>query len=143
MDDEYIKSLSQEEKIVFLKMFCRLIKADGVIDAEEISFLKSIAARYGVGNDVIVSIVKNSSSINIEEEARKITSRNKALHLLRELCLLANLDEDLHDNELDIIIDTSRAMGIEDDKVILINRFVLDSLILAKTGRVIMEEENG
>ncbi|MBQ8670995.1 MAG: TerB family tellurite resistance protein [Alphaproteobacteria bacterium] len=143
MSDEYIKSLSQEERIVFLKLFCKLIKADGVIDADEITFLKSITSRYGMDNSVVVSIVRDSNAINIENEARKITDRRKALHLVHELCMLANLDEDLHENELDIIIDASRAMGIEDDKVILINRFVLDSLILAKTGRVIMEEDNG
>ena len=140
--NDYINSLTVEEKIIFLKIFCKLIKADGVIDSEEVNFLKSIASSYGIDNNTIVSIIKSSNSINTEYEASKITDRKKALQLVRELCLLANLDEDLNDVELDIIIDVARAMNIEDDKIILINRFVLDNLILAKTGRIIMEEND-
>ncbi len=32
MDDEYIKTLSYEEKIIFLRIFCSLVRADGNID---------------------------------------------------------------------------------------------------------------
>ena len=43
MDNDYIKTLSNEEKLIFLKIFCCLIRADSNIDAEEITFLcKSI-----------------------------------------------------------------------------------------------------
>ena len=40
MDEDYIKTLSAEERIIFLKVFCAMVRADGVIDAEEINFLK-------------------------------------------------------------------------------------------------------
>ena len=143
MDDEYIALLSEGEKIIFLQAFCVLIKADGNIDSEEITFLKSIAKRYGIGNDTIVQIIKNTNSINYKEEVKKIVNRSHALELLKELCLLANIDDILHEKELDIIINISRAMNIEDEKLILINRFVLDSIILSKTGYIILEKNNG
>ncbi len=143
MNDEYIQTLSQDEKLAFLKIFCRLIKSDGSIDAEEISFLKSVAARYGVDNATMVGIIKSTDTIDCMAEARKIASRQHALELIKELCLLANIDDDLHDNELDIIIDVARVAGIEDDRVVLINRWVLDTLILSKTGNVILERDNG
>lgn len=143
MDEAYINTLSREEKLAYLKIFCRLIKADGSIDADEISFLKMIAVRYGVDNATMVSIIKSADSIDCMAEARKIVGRQHALELIKELCVLANIDDDLHDNELDIIIDAARVMGVEDEKVILINRWVLDSLILQKTGNVIMERDNG
>lgn len=143
MDDDYIKTLSDEEKIIFLKIFCAMVRADGVIDAEEINFLKLVSARYGVANSMVVDIVKNAAAIDYVQEAAKIRSRQHALQLVKELCVLANIDEDLHDNELDIVIDVARAMGVEDDKVVLINRFVLDSFILSKTGKIILEEDNG
>ncbi len=59
------------------------------------------------------------------------------------MCVLANIDNDLADAELDIVIDCARAMGVEDNKIVLINRWVLDSLILSKTGQIIMEQNNG
>lgn len=142
MNDDYIKSLSSTEKLVFLKLLCKMIKADATIDNDEINFLKIAAARYGVDNNTMVNIIKGADRIDVSEEAAQITNREHALQLIKELCVLANIDDDLHDNELDVIIDAARAMNIEDDKVVLINRWVLDSLILSKTGKIIMEEEN-
>ena len=142
MDEEHIKKLDYEEKLVFLKIFCKLVRSDGAIASEEIDLMKSIASRYGIPADKMVEIIKTPNIDHIAE-ASKIKDRHHALYLIKELCLFANVDNDLADNELDIVIDVARAMDIEDDKVILINRFVLDSLILAKTGRIIMEEDNG
>ena len=142
MNDDYIKSLSMSEKLAFLRLLCKMIKADATIDNDEINFLKISAARYGVDNNTMVNIIKGADRIDVSEEAAQITNRKHALQLIKELCVLANIDDDLHDNELDVIIDAARAMNIEDEKVILINRWVLDSLILSKTGKVIMEEEN-
>ena len=142
MDSDYIKTLSHEEKIIFLKVFCCLVRADSNIDAEEISFLKTIAARYGIDNNTVISIIK-MPQINSAAEAQKITNRSHALQLVKEMCVLANIDNDLADAELDIVIDCARAMGVEDEKIVLINRWVLDSLILTKTGQIIMEQNNG
>lgn len=143
MDEEYIKTLSYEEKIVFLEVFCAMVRADGVIDTEEINFLKNISQRYGIDNATMVEIIKNAANVDYLAEARKIRDRQHALQLIKELCVLANIDEDLHDKELDVIIDTARAMGVEDEKVVLINRWVLDSFILSRTGQIILEQNNG
>ena len=142
MDEDYIKTLSTEEKIVFLKLFCVLIKSDNNIDDEEIAFLKLIARRYGINESSIVQIISNANLINYQAEAAKITDRNHALELLKELCFLANIDDNLADSELSMIINVARIMKVEDEKLILINRFVLDNLILHKVGRVILEKED-
>lgn len=142
MDGDYIKELTQEEKLVFLKIFCKLIKADGAIEKQEVEFLKLLSSRYGVSNNVVVNIIKQANVIDCLAEAKKITNRQHALELVKELCVLANIDEDLYDDELDIIIDVARAMNIEDDKVLLINRWVLDSAIVARTGEIIMERSH-
>ena len=143
MAEAYIKELSTEEKIVFLKIICKLIKADGSIDEDEIAFLKQTAEIFGVDNNAVLSVIQVADSIDYVAEARKITNRSHALQLIKELCALANVDDDLDDKELDIIIDSAHAMNIEDEKIILINRWVLDSQIVAQTGRIIMEENNG
>ncbi|MEE6207910.1 MAG: hypothetical protein VZR95_07650 [Alphaproteobacteria bacterium] len=143
MDEDYIKTLSYDEKIIFLKLFCKMVKADGIIDSDEIEFLKMVGVRFGIDNSTMVPIIKAADSIDGPAEAAKITNRQHALQLVKELCVLANIDEDLHDNELDIIIDAARAMNIEDDRIILINRWVLDSMILSRTGRIILEQDNG
>ena len=140
-DSDYIAKLSYDEKIIFLKIFCCLVRSDGKVEADEISFLKDITARYGIDNATIVKIIKDSN-INCVAEAQKIKHRQHALQLVKEMCVLANIDNDLADAELDIVIDSAHAMGVEDDKIVLINRWVLDSLILSKTGDIIMEQNN-
>lgn len=143
MDEDYIKTLSNDEKLAFLRIFCAMVRADGAVDAKEITFLKKISLRYGIDNATVIDIIKNAANISLIEQARKITNRKHALQLIKELCVLANIDEDLHDSELDIIIDVARTCGVEDDKVVLINRWVLDSFILSKTGEIILEQSNG
>jgi len=143
MDNDYIATLNYEEKLVFIKCFCKMIKADGVIDAAELDFLNIIARRFGVEKTLVLDIVKSVANINYIAEARKITNRQHALELIKELCVLANIDQSMDDAELDIIADVAEAMNIEEQKVIAINRFVLDSLILNKVGQSILEKAHG
>ena len=140
MNDDYINSLSFEEKTAFVKLFCLMVNADKKIGDEEISFLKTIARRYGIENAMMVSIIKNLNNIELNKEVQKISSRQHALQLIKELCVLANIDDELHDNELELIVDVANAANIEDEKIILINRFVLDSMVLNKAGNIILEQ---
>jgi len=142
VEDDFIKELSEEEKVVFLKIFCRLIKSDGNVDASEIQFLKAVAARYGLDNNLVVEIIKKVSSVNYIAEAQKITNRKHALQLIKELCVLANIDELFDDAELDILIDVAQAMNVEEDKVVQINRWVLNNFVLQKVGKIILETDD-
>ena len=142
MDGKYIKELTQEEKLVFIKLFCKLINIDGKVEKEEIEFLKFIAARYGLDSNVVVDIIKSANTIDYVAEAKKIVNRQHGLELIKELCVLANVDDEIDDKELDIIIDVAAALNIEEEKILLINRWVLDSAIVAKTGQIIMERNN-
>ena len=143
MDQNYIRTLSEEEKVVFIKLFYCLIKIDGEVDQEEIAFIKSITKEYGIDIDTSAQIIKNIQAVDYKYEASKIKNRSHALELLKELCFLANIDNTLHDKELDFIINVAHAMNIEDEKLVLINRFVLDNIILYKTGQLILEKEDG
>lgn len=143
MDNDYIKELSYDEKIAFIKIFCKLIRADQNIDDKEIDFLDLIASRYGISKNEVAEIIRNSDYCNHKVEACKITNRQHALELIKELCVLANTDDDLHDKEVDIIADVAEAMRIEENKVLTINRWVLDCAIVQKTGDIIMERKHG
>ena len=143
MSIDYIQDLTYEEKIIFLKLFCVLIKTDNNVDSDEIAFLKAIAQKYGVDSATTLSIIKNTNPQAYMMAASAIVNRKHALELLKELCFLANVDENLHDAELDTIIKISDILGIEHEKLLLINRFVLDSIILNKAGQIILEKENG
>lgn len=139
MDAEYIDNLTYIERLTFIRVFCQLVRADGNVSPDEIEFLKTIAEKYGVESSVVIDIIKDYN-IDFLQEAKNISSRRNALQLIKELCLLAHSDGEVADNELGIIIDVARAMNIEDEKIVAINKYVSDLLVLSKAGKILLEE---
>jgi len=143
MDHEYdyIATLSADEKRTFVESFCCMVYADGNVAKEEIEFLKNIGKLYGVPEQEIVTILKSMKKEAVMERVKTITERTKALHLVKELCYLANSDTGLDDREIDFIIDVAEAINIDSEKLKQINKWVLDKIVLQKTGEIIMETE--
>ena len=77
----------------------------------------------------------------IMERIGSITERPKALQLVKELCYLANSDTGLDDREIDFIIDVAEKVNIDSEKLKQINKWVLDKIVLQKTGEIILETE--
>ncbi|MBR2273817.1 MAG: TerB family tellurite resistance protein [Alphaproteobacteria bacterium] len=143
MDKEYdyISTLSAEEKRIFVESFCCMVYTDGNVAKEEIEFLKGIGKLYGITEQEIVSILKNMKREVVMENIAKITDRPKALQLVKELCYLANSDTGLDDREIDFIIDVAETVNIDSEKLKQINKWVLDKIVLQKTGEIILETE--
>jgi uncharacterized tellurite resistance protein B-like protein len=78
----------------------------------------------------------------VMERVATITERTKALHLVKELCYLANSDTGLDDREIDFIIDVAEKVNVDSEKLKQINKWVLDKIVLQKTGEIILETEN-
>jgi len=144
MDHEYdyIAGLSADEKRIFVESFCCMVYADGNVAKEEIEFLKGIGKLYGIQEQEIVSILKNMKKEAVMERVATITERTKALHLVKELCYLANSDTGLDDREIDFIIDVAEKVNVDSEKLKQINKWVLDKIVLQKTGEIILETEN-
>ena len=96
---------------------------------------------YEIPEAEIVNIMKNLNKEQILEKVSRITERKKALQLVKELCFLANSDSGLDDDEIDFIIDIAERLNVENEKIKQINKWVLDKLVLLKTGDIILENE--
>ena len=144
MDHEYdyIANLTPEEKRIFVESFCCMVYMDGVVAKEEIEFLKNIGRQFGVTEQEIVTILKGMNKDATMEKIGKITERSNALHLIKELCYLANSDTGLDDREIDFIIDVAEKINVDSEKLKQINKWVLDKIVLQKTGEIILETEN-
>lgn len=138
---EYIATLSLEEKRIFVESFCCMVCSDKKVAKEEIDFLKNIGKMYEIPEAEIVNIMKNLNKEQILEKVSRITERKKALQLVKELCFLANSDSGLDDDEIDFIIDIAERLNVENEKIKQINKWVLDKLVLLKTGDIILENE--
>ena len=138
---EYIATLSPEEKRIFVESFCCMVCSDKKVAKEEIDFLKNIGKMYEIPESDIVNIMKSLNKEQILAKVGQITERKKALQLVKELCFLANSDSGLDDDEIDFIIDIAERLNVENEKIKQINKWVLDKLVLLKTGDIILENE--
>ena len=143
MDREYnyIQNLTTEERRIFIKCFCCMVYSDKKVVKEETDFLRSIGKRYEVEEREIVSILQTLNKEAIMSEVTAISDRKKGIQLIKELCYLANSDTGLDDEEIDFIIDIAEKLNIEGNKIKEINKWVLDKIVLLKTGDIIFENE--
>ena len=103
--------------------------------------MKNIGKMYEIPEKDIVAIMKNLNREEVLAKVSTITERKKALQLIIELCYLANSDRGLDDEEIDFIIDMAERLNIENEKIKQINKWVLDKIVLLKTGDIILENE--
>lgn len=143
MDREYnyISNLSADERKIFVECFCCMVYTDKKVVKEEIDFLKNIGRKYGIEEKEIVAILQGLNKDEIMNKVPNISDRKKGLQLVKELCYLANSDTGLDDEEIDFIIDVAEKLNIEGDKIKQINKWVLDKIVLLKTGDIILENE--
>ncbi len=136
----YIARLSEDEKVVFLRVLATLARIDGNFDEDEQAFVKDIAVIFGVPQSKFDVILASLSDDELVKEAAKIKNRQAALQLIKEACLLANSDGDLSEREVVLIGRIGQAMGIELEKIEQISQWVIDRIVWLEQGKMIFEQ---
>lgn len=95
---------------------------------------------YNVPANRFEEIINVNSDDEIVAEVKKIKNRKLALELIKEMCLLANADSDLSDNETLLIGRVGQAMGVELEKIQQISQWVIDRIIWLEEGKIIFEK---
>ena len=136
----FIIKLSEEEKIIFIKILVALARSDNDFDDDEKAFIKDIALTFGLNKSHIDEVFKPTSTQELINSAAKITNRQAALHLIKEACLLANSDGDLSNEEIIFIGKIGEAMNVELEKIEEISQWVIDRIIWLERGKIIFEQ---
>lgn len=136
----YVDQLSDAEKAIFLATIFRLAQADHNISRQEKEFIKALAQEFGLPKDKIKEVIIEAPKMDILAEVAKIDKRPLALELIRELCLIANSDVEITDEEIDFISDVAVAMNVDLAKVAQINKLVLDRLVWLEQRKIVFEE---
>ena len=136
----YISEMTDEEKIVFLRVLVALARSDNNFDDEEKAFIKDIAIVFGITKDKIDDILLPLTDEEVVKDASKIKKRQAALQLIKEACLLANSDGDLSEREIILIGKIGQAMGIELEKIEQISKWVIDRIVWLEEGKLIFEQ---
>ncbi|MCM1324719.1 MAG: TerB family tellurite resistance protein [Acetobacter sp.] len=141
-DKKFIASLSEGEKFIFLKIICGVVAVDRKVSREELVYLRELALKYEVSGDKLSAMIKSSDNAILLKQARMIVDRVKALALIKDMCMVANLDTDLADAEIDYILDVAEAMGIEPRRVQDINAVVNEYLAVSQKAAMLLEQEH-
>ena len=135
----YISEMSEEEKIVFIKVLVALARSDSHFDEDEQSFIKDMSVIFGISTDKTDMVLKQTSEEELIKSASIIKNRQAALQLIKEACLLANSDGDLSDHEIMFIGKIGQAMGVELEKIEQISQWVIDRIVWLEEGKLIFE----
>ena len=136
----FVTQMSEEEKVIFLKILVALAKCDGNFEDEEKAFIKDSAIAFGLTKEHVDEILAPMTNEEIINKAAKIKSRQAALQLIKEACLLANSDGNLSEEEIILIGKIGQAMNIELEKIEEISQWVVDRIIWLERGKIIFEQ---
>lgn len=141
-DKDFIMSLSDGERFIFMKIICGVVAVDRKVSREELMYLREMALKYEVSGDKLSTMIKTADTPMLIKQARMIVDRTKALALVKDMCMVANLDTELADAEIDYILDVAEAMGIEAQRVQDINAVVNEYLAVSQKAAILLEQEH-
>ena len=136
--NSFMTNISEDQKIVSLKVLFYLANIDNKRDELEIKFIKNLANLYQINQSE--EIFKASSEEEIIGLLKTINNRRISLELIKEMFLLGHSDSDLTDEETLFIGHAGLAMGIEIEKIEQISNWVIDKIILREQSKIIFEE---
>lgn len=140
MMDNFVQDLNKQEKTIFVRALLFLIKADGRVDERERALIHEVVDIYGFKENIKELNAPMTEEIILSEITANINDRSKALFLLRELLIMANIDDELDDNEISFIEKVAKSLNVEDEKVLAINDLVLTRKEWLLRSAMVMEK---
>lgn len=141
-DKTFINTLSKGERFIFLKIICGTIAINRQVSREELLYLKEVALKYEVDAENLSVMIKSANPKTLMMQARKITNRSKALMLIKDMCMVANVDSNFDEHEIDFILDIAEVMQIEPSRVRDINSTINEYFALSQKACLLLEQEH-
>ena len=139
MEDDFISTLNADEKLLFLRSLLAMIKADGRIDDKERTLAHELARLYDVAGCSEVLKNPQPKSMLLNEMKALAGNRKKAMLLLRELLIIAHIDDDFDEKEMSFVEEAARALEIDERLVLELYQLILDYKLLQVRAGKIME----
>lgn len=139
LNKEIMNTLSEEQKILFLKTLLFFSKVDGEVDEGEVKFIKKMATKYKIED--IKKVFDPITEPELLSQVTVLSKRRIALELIKELFSLGHADSDLSDEEILFVGRVGQALGVEVSKIEQISNWVIDYIVWCEQGKIIFEEE--
>lgn len=139
MEDNFIADLTPEERQIFLKAMLHMIKIDGRVDERERKLAHELFNIYNLDiSEEVFKLLQNRDNI-LNEIKMTIKERKKALLLLRELLIIAHVDDDFDEKEMLFVEQVAQVLNIDENVVLELNQLILDYKLWQQKYSKIME----
>ncbi len=132
--------LSYDTTLLFLRALMYLAKIDRNFDEKESAYIKSLADINNIPEDIFLDIVNNDKEEKILSDLENIPSRRLALELIKEMCFLSHVDDEVSEEEISFIAKCGEVMKVEPEKIEQISRWVIDKIVWMEEAKIIFED---
>ncbi len=139
LNQKVMDTLTEEQKIVFLKTLLVSTALDGEVHKNEQAQIKKVAKECNVKD--IKKIFVRATAADLMEEIDCLKSRKVALELAKSLFYMGHVDHRLGDEEVAFICKICGALDLEIEKIEKIGRWIIDYLLWQEQGKIIFEED--
>lgn len=134
-------NLTQEQKLVYVKVLIFLARSDQFFTVSEQTFIKQLMQRFRLSPDVLKGLSVPKDIEDVYDILKSVNDRKIALDLIHCMWFAASTDERIADEEVDIIRKIAKFWHIDDDTVLAINDFVQDEIMFLERTRKVLETE--
>lgn len=121
-------ALTNEQKLVYIKLLIYLAKSDNNPDYLEKQFIKNIITRFNLDQALLQNLSIPQSIDDLFNVLKPIRDRKIALDLVHCIRFAAAIDSTIAEEESKIIRNVARLLNIDEDSLLVINNFVFDEL---------------
>lgn len=133
--------LTQEQKLVYIRLLFYLAKVDSRPDLLERKYIKKMMSRFRLPAELLQNLSVPTKLDDLPEVLAPIHGRAMAVDLIHCLWFAASVDSNIDENEIKIIRNVARITGIDEDIVLVINNFVQDEINFMQQACEILETD--
>lgn len=134
--------LSEEQKIVYIKLLVYMAQADNEAAAMERTFIKKTIVQLKIDPKSLHAIDVPKNHDDLYSALLPISGREMSIDLLHRLWYAASIDSDFADEEIELLKRIAKILDIEEETLLEIGNFVVDEANFFEQVEDIFETSN-
>lgn len=135
-------TLTEEQKIAYIRVLAYLAKSDRNPDYIEQNFISKLLDRMNLSPDVLKKIYIPRNNEELYRALMPICTRAIAIDLLHCLWFAASVNTIISDDEIMIIRKIAQILRIDNDTLLSIHHFVTDEIMFLQHAREVLEADD-
>ena len=135
-------TLTEEQKIAYIRVLAYLAKSDRNPDYIERNFISKLLDRMNLSPDVLKKIYIPRNNEELYRALMPICTRAIAIDLLHCLWFAASVNTIISDDEIMIIRKIAQILRIDNDTLLSIHHFVTDEIMFLQHARAVLEADD-